>query len=267
MHEALFNTEAQRRSLHIVLASGDPQARSASVLQTNDGPPNAATLGELYEVSPYTAFELNAHPRDLQGWNSHDNVFQDLIELLEPSRIIEVGVWKGAASIHMAKITQRLGLRCEIVCIDTWLGSPEHFLAARDGARYRSLRLRNGFPQLYYTFLANVVREGVADRITPLPMTSESAVIALKHLKARADIIHIDAAHEYDPVLRDFRAYWPLLSERGVIVGDDYIMSDSVTRAANDFADEVGRTLCGFRPKCVIAKAADIRYRPTILGE
>jgi predicted O-methyltransferase YrrM len=214
----------------------------------------------VYERSPYADFNLRNHPEDMQGWNSHDNVFRDLIVAVEPRRIIEVGVWKGAASIHMAKIVRELDLRCEVLCIDTWLGSPEHFLADRDGDRYKSLRLLNGYPQLFYTFLSNVIRQEVANYIVPLPMTSESAIVILKKLSLKADIIHIDAAHEYDPALRDFRNYWPLLSERGVLIGDDYLAKRSVTRAADNFAQEVDRPLCGFFPKCVIAKSSGVVF-------
>jgi predicted O-methyltransferase YrrM len=255
-------SRSERKRTHVSLVAGDPLALSAATLPGGDGPPSLETLGRLYETSPYTGFDPESHPDDMQGWNSQDNVFRDLITAVQPHRIVEIGVWKGAASIHMAKIAKELGLRCEVLCIDTWLGSPEHFLADREGERYKSLRLHNGYPQLYYnTFLANVVRHGVADHVVPLPTTSESAVVMLQKLGLEADIIHIDAAHEYEPALRDFRAYWSLLSERGVLLGDDYLAKSSVTRAADDFAREVERPLCGLFPKCVIAKSPEIRFK------
>lgn len=228
-----------------------------------DGPPNQQTLSMLYADNPYVGFDVSTHPQCLQGWNSYANVFRDVIEAVQPRRIIEVGVWKGAASIHMAKIVRELGLRCEIICIDTWLGSPEHVLADHDGGRYKSLAFRNGYPQLFYTFLSNVVGQGVADYIVPLPMTSESAVVVLKKLDLRADIIHIDAAHQYEPALRDFRQYWRMLSERGVLIGDDYGHHRGVTRAADEFAASVDRRLCTSFPKCVIAKSSQIRFAVT----
>lgn len=248
------------REAHFVVTRGDPLGHPGVDAPDGDGAPNERTLARLYAESPYAGFDTAAHPQDLQGWNSYANVFRDVIEAVRPRRIVEVGVWKGTASIHMAKVVRELGLRCEIVCIDTWLGSPEHFLADHDGDRYRSLAMRNGYPQLFYTFLSNVVQQGVADYVVPLPMTSESAVVVLRKLGLTADLVHIDAAHEYAPALRDFREYWKLLSDRGVMIGDDYAHHRGVTRAADEFAASVERPLCASFPKCVIAKPPDVEF-------
>ena len=257
MNQTLPDAAELKRS-HVVVTRGDLADHAGAAEPEGDGAPNEATLRSLYAESPYTDLDLDAHPDDLQGWNSYANVFRDVIEAVRPRRIVEVGVWKGTASIHMAKIVQELGLRCEVICVDTWLGSPEHFLADHDGARYQSLRLRNGYPQLFYTFLANVVRQGVRDNVVPLPCTSESAAIILARLGLQADVIHVDAAHDYEAALRDFRAYWSLLSPRGVMIGDDYIAKRSVTRAADEFAAEVKRPLCGLFPKFAIPRPGDV---------
>jgi predicted O-methyltransferase YrrM len=249
---------AELKRSHFAVIAGDLREHPSAPMPEGDGAPNETTLSALYPESPYRDFDPEAHPDDLQGWNSYANVFRDVIEAVQPRRIVEVGVWKGTASIHMAKVVQELGLRCEVVCIDTWLGSPEHFLADHDGERYQSLRLTNGYPQLFYTFLANVVRQGVSDCVVPLPCTSDSAAIVLARLGLQADVIHVDAAHDYEAALRDFRAYWPLLSPRGVMIGDDYIAKRSVTRAADEFAAEVKRPLCGLFPKFVIARPGDV---------
>lgn len=259
MSQEILDPAELKRS-HIVVADGN-LAEFAGVSELEGtAAPNERTLSLLYEESPYAGFDIDAHPEDLQGWNSYANVFRDMIEAVRPRRIIEVGVWKGTASIHMAKVVRELGLRCEIVCVDTWLGSPEHLLADQDSERYRSLRLRHGYPQLFYTFLANVVRNGVSDYIVPLPCTSESAAVVLGRLGLEADIIHVDAAHEYAAALRDFNVYWSLLSKRGVLIGDDYIAKRSVTRAADEFAASVERPICGLFPKFVIARPADVKF-------
>jgi predicted O-methyltransferase YrrM len=249
---------AELKRSHFEVIAGDFAAHPAAPPPEGGGPPNAATLSKLYAQSPYEDFDVDAHPEDLQGWNSYANVFRDVIEAVQPRRIVEVGVWKGTASIHMAKIVRDLGLRCEVICIDTWLGSPEHLLADHDGERYQSLRLRNGYPQLFYTFIANVIRNEVSEYVVPLACTSESAAVVLRRLGLQADVVHVDAAHEYEPALRDFRVYWDLLSPRGALIGDDYIAKRSVTRAAKEFATGVGRPLCGLFPKFVIARPHDV---------
>jgi hypothetical protein len=71
-------------------------------------------------------------------------------------------------------------------------------------------------------FLANVVRNGVEDIITPFPMTSDNAAVVFGELGIRFDIVYLDAAHEYNPVKRDINAYYGLLENDGLLIGDDF---------------------------------------------
>jgi methyltransferase family protein len=212
-------------------------------------------LATLHQVSPYAGHDVAAHPGDMQGWGSTDPAFRRVIELLRPEVIIEVGSWKGASAIHMAGIVKALGLASSIVCVDTWLGSPEHFLGVQPEWR-QSLRLRNGYPQLYFTFLTNVIEHGASDTIIPLPATSENAAAILRHKQVRPDLVYIDGAHEYGAVRRDLQLYWQLLSDRGVLLGDDYMHWPSVTQAANDFAKEHGLMMLGRPGKFILSKDA-----------
>jgi hypothetical protein len=148
----------------------------------------------------------------------------------------------------------------QIVCVDTWLGSPEHVLALQPGWR-ESLRLRNGYPQLYFTFLTNVIQQGVADMIVPLPATSENAATILAHKGIRPQLVYIDATHEYFAVKRDLQLYWQLLTDNGVLLGDDYAAWPGVTQAANEFAKERNLLLAGRPGKFLLAKnPAFLRY-------
>ena len=69
----------------------------------------------------------------------------------------------------------------------------------------------------------------------------------------KADLIHIDAAHEYEPVLRDARLFWGLLNKGGVLVGDDFPWP-GVAKAAQDFAAEIGQELVVESPKWILRK-------------
>jgi hypothetical protein len=72
-------------------------------------------------------------------------------------------------------------------------------------------------------------------------------------LNVQADVIYIDAAHEYDPAYRDMKMFWPLLGDDGVMICDDYGYSD-VTRAACNFAAFVDRPLFASWGKAIISK-------------
>lgn len=219
-------------------------------------------LSLLHDVSPYEGFDPSPYPPDLQGWGSEDPIFNELISAIRPELIIEVGTWKGASAINMARIADQLGLPTKIVCVDTWLGSPEHFLAQEPSWR-ASLLMQNGFPRLYFTFLANVIRSGFTDRIIPLPSTSENAVVILQAKGLRPDLVYVDAAHEEEPALRDYHAYWKILSDRGALLGDDYVSWEGVTRAANRFSREVGQPIVGKFGKFVVSRSPTLQPQIT----
>src|SRR5437016_4332575 len=119
----------------------------------------------LHDASPYEGHDVAAHPGDMQGWGAADPIFGQVIQSVRPLLIVEVGTWKGASAIHMGKIVRDLGLPTKIICIDTWLGSPEHM----HPYWRQSLRLLNGYPQLYYTFLTNVIENQLTEVIIPFP--------------------------------------------------------------------------------------------------
>lgn len=207
----------------------------------------------LFEKSPYEDFDARLHPDDLQGWGSDDPVLVGAIQLLRAARVCEVGSWKGRSAIRMAQAAKAANIDTEIVCVDTWLGSPEHWLKEYPDA-YESLRIINGIPHLYYTFLANVVRTGMTDMITPFPTTSENAAEIFKRLGIRFELIYIDAAHEYEPAKRDFVAYYDLLTADGLLILDDYIAWQGVTKAADEFVAERHLRMIGMVGKAIIPK-------------
>ena len=207
----------------------------------------------LFDCSPYDGFDPAPYPEDLQGWGSHHPLLAEAIQVVRPRLVCEVGSWKGRSAINMARAVKQLGLDTEIVCVDTWLGSPEHWLKM-DPAWYDSLRIRNGLPQLYYTFLANVVRAQLSDVITPFPNTSENAAAIFRHLDVKFDLIYLDAAHQYEAVKRDLNIYYDLLADDGLMIGDDYIDWAEVTRAVDDFAIERRLKIFGQRGKYVLPK-------------
>ena len=48
----------------------------------------------------------------------------------------------------------------------------------------------------------------------------------------------MDGGHDYDSVMADLRAWWPVLAAGGVVIGDDYYetgMWASVRQAFDDF--------------------------------
>lgn len=207
----------------------------------------------------YAGLRPDESKTDMQGWGSDHPLLPWLIEKLRPELIIEVGSWKGRSAINMAKALKNAGISGEVLCVDTWLGSPEHWLARGPReAFWKSLGIRHGRPSLYETFLANVVFHQCQDLITPLSLPSESAYFILKKLGARAPLIYIDAGHEYPSVKRDIEMYWELLQPEGVMILDDYLSWPGVTRAVNEFALKQGLRPVGERGKVILSRNQDL---------
>ncbi|MEU8033613.1 class I SAM-dependent methyltransferase [Streptomyces sp. NPDC049099] len=211
---------------------------------------NVQTL--LHDTSPYAGFDGKGMSYDPQGWGSDHPVFTQEIERLTPGLIVEVGTWKGASALHMGKLVQRLGVDCEIVCVDSFLGSMEHWITQRGKSE---LNLEFGHPQLYYQFLFNVLHDGLEDIITPFACTSTQAAKILAHYSIQCDLAYIDAGHEYPDVLTDIEHYWPLVREGGVMIGDDFSNNwPGVMRAAREFSDTNGLPLSIYDYKWVLRK-------------
>lgn len=185
----------------------------------------------IYQLDDvYAGFDHTRYPLDLHGWRSQHPIFAELLARHRPRFIIEVGTWKGGSAIHMAQLTREHCPGARIVCVDTWLGA-RNFLFP-DPYPDVDLQRVNGWPMVYYQFLANVCHTGTQDVIVPFPTTS---LIAARFLAAggyRFDLIYIDGSHDTQDVFHDLESYLPLLAPGGVIFGDDYDMPS--VRAAVD---------------------------------
>lgn len=160
-----------------------------------------------------------ALPTDLQGWQSQHKYLARAIETVRPSVVVEIGVWKGGSTATMAQTLQQLGVDGAVVSVDTWLGSSEHYL---NPAYAKDLNFEAGYPRIYRQFAANMMNEGLADFVVPLPLDSINAHQVLAGLNIRPGVVHIDAGHDFASVTADLTAWWDLLLPGGVLIGDDY---------------------------------------------
>lgn len=131
----------------------------------------------------------------------------------EPLTIIEVGTWKGASAFKMISACNK---NCKVYCVDTWLGSMEHYDSIQ--------RDSNGYPNIFGDFWTNVKRAGYEDIVVPVTLPSTMAAEYLQKKGIRADVIYIDAAHDYKNTKSDLDAFWPLLKKESgsLFFGDDF---------------------------------------------
>jgi len=143
----------------------------------------------------------------------------------------------------MAELTRDISRLCSygstwssgttIYCVDTWLGSREIW---SNGKLAASNPRKHGFPQVYFQFLHNVKAAGFAERIVPVPATSHVGAGMLRDAGVKhADLVYIDASHDFIDVLQDMKSYWPFVVPGGVMFGDDYYGFPGVRVAVDAF--------------------------------
>jgi hypothetical protein len=196
----------------------------------------------LFKNDPYDGFDASKYEFDLQGWNGDSNMLSVKVDEVKPMLACEVGSWKGMSAANIASHMPKGG---ELVCVDTWLGAQEFWTLPPPLTREkRDLKLVNGYPSIYYQFLANMSKLSLQETVTPFPITSQIAAGAFAYWGVKFDFIYVDASHEYRDVKDDINVYWDLLNPGGYICGDDYGgYWDGVTLAVNEFVNTKWRNL------------------------
>ena len=181
-------------------------------------------------MNPYEGIAaLGLIPR-ARGWeNSHSPALAE--NIARAKTVIEVGSFMGASVAWMADHNKA----ARFYCVDTFLGSPEISEADLDGIPYQHGRL-----MLLERFLSNMIAAGIEDRVTPIIQTSTSGAKILRAQGVCADLIYIDAGHDYLECYSDLVSYTPLLAKGGVMIADDYSGFPGVRGAVERFCVEAG---------------------------
>lgn len=203
---------------------------------------------------PCAGFPIDLYQTDTQGWNSDHPYLREAIAEIKPTCIVEIGVWKGGSTITMAKKLKELALDGFVIAVDTWLGSSEHWI---DRELSMHLCINNGYPNLFYKFMSNIIAKEVRDYVIPVPMDSVNASKLLGFHQVIPDIIHLDAGHDYRSVFSDLEAWWAMLRPGGIMIGDDYAPEGGwieVRAAFDDFFGKLGITFANTAGKCLVRK-------------
>lgn len=178
---------------------------------------------EYIKKAASKAYAQSLLPFEPGGWihPRFQLTFQEILNITKhPNiQIIEVGSWLGLSTRIMAKELKDLGYG-HVIAVDTWLGSPEHY-------ETEDLDL------LFQKFISNTKQAGLQDYIYPFRTSSGQAAQFMINKQIQADIIYIDAAHEYEPVKLDIELYWKILKPGGFMIFDDYTW-DGVGKAVDE---------------------------------
>lgn len=138
----------------------------------------------------------------VEGWLSDAQgraLFRAAAETTGRGAIVEIGSWKGRSTTWLASGARLAGHR--VYAIDPHRRSREYPAA-----------------ETLDEFLGNVARNGLADIVEPLVMTSEAAAA---HIEGPVELLFIDGDHSYEAVRRDAELWLPRLIEGGTVMFHD----------------------------------------------
>ena len=101
----------------------------------------------------------------------------------------------------------------------------------------------HGDVKLLYQFLQNVQTMNLTESILPIPFSTSAAMAALCEWGVYADLIEVDAAHDFHSAWADINTGHAILRPGGVMFGHDYftnVDNRGVARAVDLFAKVKG---------------------------
>lgn len=179
-------------------------------------------FNKLNIKNPYPYIKtLNIPYTESPNWGGNCKIFNDFVLEIKPNLIIELGAYLGNSTISMAKSLKSNKIKGNIITVDTWLGSQEHWLKNKCDMLHVNDYFEYGISALYNKFCKNVLINEVEDYIVPMPATTNTAFEVLKELEIKADMIYVDADHDENILYCDLCNYTTLLNDNGIIFGHD----------------------------------------------
>ena len=167
---------------------------------------------------------------DVDGWCDYRDFYSYVAQAIpEGAQIVEIGSWQGQSIIHLCQRLQDLGKTATVNCVDTWKGEqnqPSHLQVVDEHGG-----------SILGKFTENIEAAKVAGMIKVT--VGDSAESASRFEDGSMDFIFIDAAHDYDSVVKDLAAWWPKLKEGAIFAGHDYPWHE-VEKAVNEHASANG---------------------------
>ncbi|ACU54875.1 glycosyl transferase family 2 [Acidimicrobium ferrooxidans DSM 10331] len=153
-------------------------------------------------------FQLPERLTEVNSWHGHIPFAFWIVEALEPSVFVELGVHRGDSYFAFCQAVKSLGLDTRCYGVDTWKGDAHA-----------------GFygEEIYEDFSA-YNREHYQDFSKPLRTTFAEAIEQFED--GSIDLLHVDGYHTYEAVRSDFGCWLPKLSERAVVLFHDIAVTD-----------------------------------------
>lgn len=163
--------------------------------------------------------------RELNISYTKDPYYYSICNLIKPRRILEIGSWMGQSALEWQKssIFDNRKEGAKVYCVDTWLGSTEHYLSLIDeNWSIEKLSINDRGPTFFEQFLSNVHKLELSKQVIPIRGDSKAILQYLNKENMKFEIIYIDGAHDALAVFQDIYNSLALCSNDGLICGDDF---------------------------------------------
>ncbi len=137
----------------------------------------------------------------------------------KPLQVLEIGSWYGASALSWAQglHTHNAG-QGSLTCVDAW--APFFNMDDHADADYaKDMEASLSTDCAYNIFLHNI--KSIPQPITCQHMRGQSSNLLPQLRRNYFDVVFIDADHTYEPVKQDILNSLPLVSDGGIICGDD----------------------------------------------
>ena len=114
-----------------------------------------------------------------------------------------MGSWQGRSALLWKRELAARTASWSLICVDSWLGSDRIRRLAGGEWGIENLHLVDGYPTLFTTFATNMRRANMQNHVIPVPLDSAQGLALLHSCGVVADVIYIDAAHDFVSVRTD----------------------------------------------------------------
>ena len=167
-----------------------------------------------------------------------EKTLNTLSEMLgrNPKLGLEVGSFIGSSAIRLGNIMKKN--EGVLLCVDTWCGDINMWMMDKFS---KTMDKGDGNPKIFFHFINNMIKNDLQDTVIPLRVSSTVAARMLKMLKWKIDFVYLDSAHECGETFLELSLYWNLLSNGGVLMGDDYEGFPAVKHDLDVFSEVIGQ--------------------------
>jgi len=162
------------------------------------------------DFNPLASKLLFSRPKWLHiesAWIEHVPFAMLLVELQRPRVIVELGAHRGISYCAWCQAVAAMGEATRCYAVDTWDGDPHAGFYGDE--IYENLKEHHK----QYESFSKLLRMTFDEALQQIPDHS-------------VDLLHIDGLHTYEAVKRDYDTWLPKMSERGIVLFHDTVVTE-----------------------------------------